>query len=44
VETVEEWQMLAELGCGMAQGNLISQPVPGNDMAAALGRWRRPEY
>ena len=44
VETVEDWQMLAELGCGMAQGHLISPPVPGNDLLAALGRWRRPEY
>jgi EAL domain-containing protein (putative c-di-GMP-specific phosphodiesterase class I)/FixJ family two-component response regulator len=44
VETVEDWQMLADLGCGMAQGHLISPPVPGNELAAALGRWRRPEY
>ena len=44
VETIEDWQMLADLGCGMAQGNLIAQPVPGNELAAALGRWRRPEH
>ncbi len=44
VETVEDWQMLAELGCGMAQGHLISSPVPGNELPAALGRWRRPEH
>ena len=44
VETVEDWQMLADLGCGMAQGNLIALPVPGNELAAVLGRWRRPEY
>jgi EAL domain-containing protein (putative c-di-GMP-specific phosphodiesterase class I) len=43
VETVEEWQMLADLGCGMAQGNLITPPVPGNELAAVLAQWRRPE-
>ncbi|RNF83659.1 EAL domain-containing response regulator [Montanilutibacter psychrotolerans] len=43
VETVDDWQMLAVLGCGMAQGNLISQPVPPEQLQAALGRWRRPE-
>ena len=44
VETVEDWQMLADLGCGMAQGHLISKPVPGAELTAALGRWRRPEH
>lgn len=44
VETIDDWQMLADLGCGMAQGHLISQPVPGADLTAALGRWRRPEH
>jgi EAL domain-containing protein (putative c-di-GMP-specific phosphodiesterase class I)/AmiR/NasT family two-component response regulator len=44
VETVEDWQMLADLGCGMAQGYLIAEPVPGSELPAALGRWRRPEY
>ncbi|GAB3387343.1 EAL domain-containing response regulator [Lysobacter fragariae] len=42
VETVEQWQMLADLGCGMAQGNLIAEPVPGEELAEAIGRWRRP--
>jgi EAL domain-containing protein (putative c-di-GMP-specific phosphodiesterase class I)/FixJ family two-component response regulator len=42
VETVEDWQMLAELGCGMAQGYLIAPPVPAEDLAATIGRWRRP--
>jgi EAL domain-containing protein (putative c-di-GMP-specific phosphodiesterase class I)/CheY-like chemotaxis protein len=44
VETIEEWQMLAELGCGMAQGHLIAQPVPGEELAAVLSRWRRPGH
>ena len=43
VETVEDWRLLAELGCGMAQGHLVAPPVPGEDLPAALGAWRRPE-
>jgi EAL domain-containing protein (putative c-di-GMP-specific phosphodiesterase class I) len=42
VETIEDWQMLAELGCGMAQGYLIAPPVPAEELAATIGRWRRP--
>jgi EAL domain-containing protein (putative c-di-GMP-specific phosphodiesterase class I)/FixJ family two-component response regulator len=44
VETVEQWQMLADLGCGMAQGHLIAEPVPGDELPAVLSRWRRPEF
>ncbi|MEH6418389.1 EAL domain-containing response regulator [Pseudomonas sp. CGJS7] len=44
VETVEDWQMLAELGCAIAQGRLIGDAVPGEELPAMLGRWRRPEY
>ena len=44
VETVEEWQMLAELGCGFAQGNLIGQAVPGDEVPALIARWRQPEH
>ena len=44
VETVEDWQMLAEMGCGMAQGYLIAGPVPGDELAEAVARWRRPEH
>ena len=43
VETVEEWQMLAELGCTCAQGYLISRPVPGDQLAEVIARWRRPQ-
>jgi EAL domain-containing protein (putative c-di-GMP-specific phosphodiesterase class I)/ActR/RegA family two-component response regulator len=43
VESVEEWQMLAELGCTYAQGYLISRPVPGDQLADVIARWRRPE-
>lgn len=44
VETVEDWQMLAELGCAIAQGRLIGDAVPGEELPALLGRWRRPEH
>lgn len=42
VETQEEWQLLAQLGCDYAQGYLISPPVPGDQLPAAIERWRRP--
>jgi EAL domain-containing protein (putative c-di-GMP-specific phosphodiesterase class I) len=44
VETTEDWQMLAELGCGMAQGYLIAKPVPGEELTSVVARWRRPEH
>jgi EAL domain-containing protein (putative c-di-GMP-specific phosphodiesterase class I)/CheY-like chemotaxis protein len=41
VRNVEEWQMLAELGCTRAQGELIGMAVPGQQLAAAIEKWRR---
>jgi EAL domain-containing protein (putative c-di-GMP-specific phosphodiesterase class I) len=41
VETVEEWQLLASLGCDYAQGYLISPPVPGEQLPDAVQRWRQ---
>jgi EAL domain-containing protein (putative c-di-GMP-specific phosphodiesterase class I) len=35
VETVETWYALQDLGCDLAQGYLISRPMPGDDIA----RW-----
>ena len=43
VETVEEWQMLAELGCQLAQGFLISPAVPGEQLLAGIAEWRAPD-
>ena len=43
VESIEDWQMLAELGCGIAQGYLISPAVPGEELTTTVGRWRRPQ-
>jgi EAL domain-containing protein (putative c-di-GMP-specific phosphodiesterase class I) len=42
VETVGEWQMLAELGCGLAQGWLIAKAVPGDDLPGTVVHWRSP--
>lgn len=42
VESVEDWQMLAELGCGIAQGYLVGAPVAAEDLAGVVGRWRAP--
>jgi EAL domain-containing protein (putative c-di-GMP-specific phosphodiesterase class I) len=42
VETTDDWQMLATLGCDAAQGFLISPAVPGEELLATIGRWRRP--
>lgn len=44
VETIEDWQLLAELGCTIAQGWLIGRPVPGSELPAAVARWRRPAH
>jgi EAL domain-containing protein (putative c-di-GMP-specific phosphodiesterase class I) len=41
VETMEEWQLLAQLGCHYAQGYLISPPVPGDELPDAIARWRQ---
>jgi len=43
VETIEEWQMLAELGCQLAQGFLIAPALPGDELLHAIGEWRPPE-
>ena len=42
VETIDEWQMLAELGCTVAQGYLIAKPTPGDRIADVVAHWRRP--
>lgn len=42
VESIEDWQMLAELGCDIAQGYLVGRPVPGSELQAVIARWRRP--
>jgi len=43
VETVEEWQMLAELGCHQAQGFLIGRALPGPELLAGIRAWHQRE-
>lgn len=40
VETIEEWQLLAQQGADHAQGYLISPPVPREQLLDAARRWR----
>ena len=43
VETIESWHALAALGCDLAQGYLISRPVPGDEVVRWLAAHsRRP--
>ncbi|MFT3807950.1 EAL domain-containing protein [Arenimonas sp.] len=44
VETMDEWQLLAQLGCDYAQGHLISRPVAGEELPAAIQRWRETKH
>jgi EAL domain-containing protein (putative c-di-GMP-specific phosphodiesterase class I) len=39
VETREEWDLVNELGCDMAQGYFIARPMAGNDLPAWLEAW-----
>jgi EAL domain-containing protein (putative c-di-GMP-specific phosphodiesterase class I)/CheY-like chemotaxis protein len=43
VETMEEWKLLASLGCDVAQGYLISPAVPGEQLPETIRNWRKPE-
>lgn len=43
VETQEDWNLLRELGCQMAQGYFIAKPVSGEDFTAwAVSKARSP--
>jgi len=39
VETREEWELVNELGCDMAQGYFIAQPMPAEDLVAWKQAW-----
>jgi EAL domain-containing protein (putative c-di-GMP-specific phosphodiesterase class I) len=39
VETREEWDLVNELGCDMAQGYFIARPMAGEDLPAWLEVW-----
>ncbi|QSI76364.1 EAL domain-containing response regulator [Niveibacterium microcysteis] len=36
VETMEDWRLLQESGCSVAQGFLIARPMPGDELAGWL--------
>jgi len=42
VETIEQGQMLQQMGCGLAQGYCIARPMPLDDFAPWAARWRMP--
>jgi EAL domain-containing protein (putative c-di-GMP-specific phosphodiesterase class I) len=39
IETREEWDLVNELGCDMAQGYFIARPMAGEDLPAWLEVW-----
>ena len=41
VETMEEWQLLAQRGCDLAQGYLISAAVSGDRLLETVDQWRK---
>lgn len=44
VETREEWDLVNELGCDMAQGWFIAHPMPGEDLADWLIGWNADPF
>ena len=42
VETSEDWDMLVQLGCGLAQGYLMARPMEGAAFESWLRDWRGP--
>jgi EAL domain-containing protein (putative c-di-GMP-specific phosphodiesterase class I) len=44
VETREEWELVNELGCDMAQGYFIARPMPGDDLLAWKQAWSRDPF
>lgn len=42
VETPEQWQWLAGLGCDVAQGYLISRPLPAKALSEWATNWQAP--
>ena len=44
VETMAEWQLLAQLGCDYAQGYLISPAVAGDKLLEAIQQWRSTRH
>lgn len=41
VQQVEDWQLLEQIGCDIAQGYLVSRPMPGDKIAGWALRWKQ---
>ena len=39
VETQQDWNLLKELGCDIAQGYLVAKPLPANEVKDWYGKW-----
>ena len=39
VETQEDWNVLKELGCDIAQGYLVAKPLPAGELQTWYGEW-----
>ena len=44
VETQEEWELVNELGCDMAQGYFIARPMPAEDLVAWKQAWNADPF
>ena len=42
VETREEWDLLASVGCGQAQGYFVAKPMPASQVPVWAGGWEAP--
>jgi EAL domain-containing protein (putative c-di-GMP-specific phosphodiesterase class I) len=42
VETRAEWDLLARLGCDLAQGWFVSQALPADEVVAWMSHWEAP--
>jgi EAL domain-containing protein (putative c-di-GMP-specific phosphodiesterase class I) len=42
VESRADWDLVAALGCDLAQGYFIAKPMPADELPAWLRTWRTP--
>jgi len=40
IESKDDWELVASLGCDLAQGYFIARPMPGRDIAGWLTDWK----
>jgi len=40
IEAEDDWALLREIGCDIAQGYFIGRPMPGDQLRAWLGEWQ----